>query len=109
NCHAGRFRIAKDRKTREFPLSITRREFSQGAVTLALSVAFLGGSTLRGFHAWAQKASDAELLRPNPLGEMTLGPANARVTVIEYASMTCSHCAHFATNTFPEFKKRYID
>jgi protein-disulfide isomerase len=40
---------------------------------------------------------------------MVLGPANAPVTIIEYASMTCSHCAHFAKTTYPELKKRYID
>jgi protein-disulfide isomerase len=31
------------------------------------------------------------------------------VTIIEYASMTCPHCAHFSTTTFPELQKRYID
>jgi protein-disulfide isomerase len=31
------------------------------------------------------------------------------VTIIEYASLTCSHCAHFATTTFPDLKTRYID
>jgi protein-disulfide isomerase len=31
------------------------------------------------------------------------------VTVIEYASMTCPHCAHFEETTLPELKKRYID
>ena len=29
--------------------------------------------------------------------------------VIEYASMTCTHCQRFATDVFPEFKKKYID
>jgi protein-disulfide isomerase len=53
--------------------------------------------------------SNDELMKPNPLGEMTLGDPNAPVTVIEYASMTCPHCAHFSTTTFPELKKRYID
>jgi protein-disulfide isomerase len=89
-------------------LTITRREFCEGA-TLALTL--LGASAIAGLptDAFAQKASEAELLKPNPLGEMTLGPANAPVTIIEYASMTCSHCAHFATTTMPELKKRYID
>jgi protein-disulfide isomerase len=91
----------------EFPLPITRREFCEGAATLALAAALTGPSALS--PAFAQRASDAELLKPNPLGEMTIGDAKAPVTVIEYASMTCSHCAHFAANTFPELKKRYID
>jgi protein-disulfide isomerase len=89
-------------------LIITRREFCEGGAALALAAALLGGSAL-GSEAFAQKVSDAELLKPSPLGDMTLGPANAPVTIIEYASMTCSHCAHFATTTMPELKKRYID
>jgi protein-disulfide isomerase len=46
---------------------------------------------------------------PGPLSDQVLGAAEAPVTVIEYASMTCPHCAHFSETTFPEFKKRYID
>ena len=38
-----------------------------------------------------------------------LGAANAPVTIIEYASMTCGHCATFATETFPKLKSKYID
>jgi len=51
----------------------------------------------------------AELAKPGPDGDMVLGSDNAPVTVIEYASMTCPHCAHFSETTFPELKKRYID
>ena len=40
---------------------------------------------------------------------MVMGDAKAPVTIIEYASMTCPHCAHFTETTFPELKKRYID
>ena len=87
-------------------MTITRREFCEGGAAVAL--ALLGTSALN-IEALAQKASDAELLKPNPLGEMVLGAANAPVTIIEYASMTCSHCAHFANTTMPELKKRYID
>ena len=38
-----------------------------------------------------------------------LGSEKAPVTIIEYASMTCPHCAHFSDTTFPELQKRYID
>jgi protein-disulfide isomerase len=51
----------------------------------------------------------AELAKPAPDGDMALGSNNAPVTIIEYASMTCPHCAHFSETTFPELKKRYID
>lgn len=50
-----------------------------------------------------------ELMKPGPLGELTMGPPDAKVTVVEYASMTCGHCAHFATEVWPEFKKKYVD
>jgi len=41
--------------------------------------------------------------------DVVLGDPNAPVTVIEYASMTCPHCAAFHANTLPELKKQYID
>ncbi len=43
------------------------------------------------------------------LPEMTLGAADAPVTIIEYASMSCPHCASFHANVYPELKERYID
>ena len=42
-------------------------------------------------------------------GEMFLGKADAPVTVIEYASITCPHCAAFNEEVFPAFKAKYID
>jgi protein-disulfide isomerase len=42
-------------------------------------------------------------------GEMTLGADDAPVTIIEYASMSCHHCAQFHRTTFPDLKKHYID
>jgi protein-disulfide isomerase len=44
-----------------------------------------------------------------PGGDIMIGSDKAPVTVIEYASMTCPHCAHFEETTLPELKKRYID
>ncbi len=41
--------------------------------------------------------------------EMAIGAADAPVTVVEYASMSCSHCAHFHIETLPKFKEKYID
>ncbi len=51
----------------------------------------------------------AELLKPGALPDMALGSEDAKVTIVEYASMTCPHCAHFAETTFPELKTKYID
>jgi protein-disulfide isomerase len=51
----------------------------------------------------------AELLKPGALPDKVLGKDDAKVTIVEYASMTCPHCAHFAETTFPELKSKYID
>jgi protein-disulfide isomerase len=51
----------------------------------------------------------AKLLEPGSLPEKVLGEANAPVTIVEYASMTCGHCAAFHTNTFPQIKTKYVD
>ena len=42
-------------------------------------------------------------------GDMVLGSESAPVTIIEYASMTCPHCATFHIKTFKDFKDKYID
>ena len=92
-------------------MRLTRRKFCQGTATVALATAF-GLSTLPPFSgaALAQaKVSEVELMAPGALPDMVMGDAKAPVTVIEYASMTCPHCAHFTETTFPELKKRYID
>jgi protein-disulfide isomerase len=51
----------------------------------------------------------AELLKPGALPDKQLGKDDAKVTIVEYASMTCPHCAHFAATTFPDLKTKYID
>ena len=43
------------------------------------------------------------------LAEMTLGSPDAKVTVIEYASVTCPHCATFHETIYPSIKAEYID
>lgn len=65
--------------------------------------------------AYAQRLGPApvvsveELMKPTDLPDIAIGPADAKVTVIEYSSLTCPHCAHFATDVFPAFKAKYID
>lgn len=48
-------------------------------------------------------------MKPGELKELTLGPPDAKVVVIEYASMTCGHCARFHKTVFPQLKEKYID
>jgi len=50
-----------------------------------------------------------ELMAPGPLGERVLGKPTAPVTVIEYVSLTCPHCANFHKDLFPRMKKEFID
>jgi protein-disulfide isomerase len=91
---------------------ITRREFAlgTGALTLTGVGAAVGFSVADSNHpVLAQSAMQAELMKPGPLGDMSLGDEKAPVTIIEYASMTCPHCANFHEITFPELKKKYID
>ncbi|GEO84205.1 MULTISPECIES: DsbA family protein [Alphaproteobacteria] len=51
----------------------------------------------------------ADALKPGPMKEMALGDPNAPVKIIEYMSMTCSHCANFHTHTFDAIKEKYVD
>ena len=89
----------------------TRRQLLLAASTFALATALAGGG-FEFFHpdrAQAQSVADADLMKAGPLGDEILGSDKAPVTIIEYASMTCPHCAHFSETTFPELQKRYID
>lgn len=51
----------------------------------------------------------AKLLADGSLPDQVLGNADAPVTIVEYASMTCGHCASFHRNTLPAIKENYID
>jgi len=92
--------------SRSFQLPINRREFCLRTAAIAF-----GAATSAPFNAaWAEETvSTAELMKPDALPDLWLGDDKAPVTLIEYASMTCPHCAHFQEVTFPEIKKRYID
>ena len=86
---------------------ITRRAFT-AALSLTGLAALAGLSPLRLISdAMAQGAAD--VAKPVSLPDMALGPANASVTITEYASMTCPHCAAFNEAVFPKIKSAYID
>jgi protein-disulfide isomerase len=88
-------------------LIITRRAFTAALSLTGLSL-LAGFSPLRLIDgAMAQSASD--VAKPQSLPDMALGPATASVTVTEYASLTCGHCAHFNETVFPKIKSEYID
>ena len=86
---------------------ITRRAFTT-ALSLTGLAALAGFSPLR-LVAGAMAQSASDVAKPVSLPDMALGPADATVTITEYASMTCPHCAAFDTAVFPKIKSEYID
>ena len=56
-----------------------------------------------------QNPSRAEVMRAGALPEFTIGNPDAPVTVIKYMSLTCPYCRRFQAETFPVFKREYID
>ena len=70
-------------------------------VRQTLAIALLAGL--------ASAAVAASPASPPARDDMSLGNPKAKVTVVEYASVGCPHCATWGINVFPEFKKAYID
>lgn len=86
-------------------MKIDRRHFLATTASLAaLTSMFASGS----LHS-AQAQDLSGLLEPGPLEEMVVGEENAPVTIVEYASMTCPHCANFHTQVYPALKEKYIN
>jgi len=87
---------------------------ARASIPIAVAVALSGcGGGAMGPAPPIDKAAyvppQAELMAPGPLGERVLGKATAPVTVIEYVSLTCPHCANFQKTLFARFKKEFID
>lgn len=59
--------------------------------------------------ALAQSAVAAAVAKPVSLPEIAIGSASAPVTITEYSSMSCPHCAAFGQNVFPMLRSKYID
>jgi protein-disulfide isomerase len=90
---------------RELAVFFNRREFVVSTTALIAAAALLSSTPC----AVAQGPTPEELMRPGPLPDIVLGKADAPVTIVEYASMTCPHCATFSKTTFPALKTKYID
>lgn len=97
---------------------IHAQKFLLSATIASLSLLLLSGA------AWAQgheghnhgpsghKLQDVpveELNKPGPLPEISIGKPDAKVTIIEYASMSCGHCGLFHRELLPKLKSKYID
>jgi protein-disulfide isomerase len=88
-------------------LIITRRDFT-AALALTGVAAAIGLSPLR-LISEAAAQTPADVAKPVSLPDMALGPKEAAVTITEFASMTCPHCAHFTETVFPKIKSEFID
>lgn len=86
---------------------ITRRTFNT-ALALAGTAAAIGVSPWQ-LISLANAQEPSAIAKPSTLGDMTLGSKDAPVTIVEYASMTCPHCAAFEKEVFPQIKSAYID
>ena len=92
----------------------TKFIFTRRAMLLATASG--AAAALFGLPALAQKKGSApaqvevsDLMQPGPLPDLTLGKADAPVTIVEYASMTCGHCATFHNTVLPKLKEKYVD
>jgi protein-disulfide isomerase len=85
------------------------------AICALVAAALIGGyvyfvrNAERGPNGPKKDPDIAELMKPGPLPDMSLGSADAPNVIVEYASMTCPHCAQFDKVVFPELKSKYID
>ena len=86
---------------------ITRRAFTAALSLTGLSL--LAGLSPFRLIAGAMAQSAVDVAKPVSLPDMAIGPANAKVTITEFASMTCPHCAAFNAEVFPKIKAAYID
>ncbi len=84
---------------------LTRRDLMLGSVALATVLA--AGTSA---HAQASLNMAEVLAAADPaLPDLVYGSADAKVTIIEYASTTCSHCARFHNDVLPDLKAKYVD
>jgi protein-disulfide isomerase len=80
---------------------------SRSLRTLFLSAA-IAALASGGVAASAQQPAVAAAAAPT-FTDYAIGDAHAKVTVIEYGSVSCPHCAHFAADVFPAFKTKWVD
>ena len=88
----------------------TRRRFLTTTAVAAAGFAALASFPGLAFAQEPPATVDmTELMKPGALPDMALGDPNAKVKIVEYMSMTCSHCSDFHIKTFDEIKTKYID
>ncbi len=83
----------------------TRRDILLGGVALAALPALVTQAEAQGALNMATVLAQTNPLLP----DLVYGPETAKVTIVEYASLTCSHCATFHNTVWPELKAKYVD
>jgi protein-disulfide isomerase len=91
------------------PLSVTRRTFAATLSLAGLATLFAIEPRALIGEAIAQNATGGLAAEPVSLPDMALGPRSAPVIIVDYSSMTCSHCAAFMIQVFPMLRSKYID
>lgn len=87
-----------------------RMALAAGAVMAGLVLAITSALPVMAQRAQGPAEVPVEaLLKQDELPDLVLGPEDAKVTVVEYASLTCGHCMNFHTKIFPELKAKYVD
>src|SRR5438067_6939922 len=76
--------------------------------SLLIGLALAGVSPAHAQNPPKPTGDTAKLLALTP-DDRILGKPDAPVTIIEYASLTCPHCAHFTTDVLPQLKEKWID
>jgi len=89
-------------------LPLTRRFLRAILGLAALNVLIATAPPVAGA-AVAENAIGTLVAKPVSLPDMALGQPAAPITIVEYSSLTCPHCAAFAENVFPMLQSKYID
>ena len=95
-------------------MHLTRKEFlkfmAAGTAAAALASVPMAAAFAQEEAPKAEGSVDvATLMAPGPLPDVSIGKADAPVTIVEYMSMTCPHCARFHEETFEGIKAKYVD
>ncbi len=85
----------------------SRRAILQVAAAAALFIAGLAGG-LSELRAEGASVPIDQLMAEGALPDIPMGKSDAPVTIVEYASMTCSHCAAFHANSYPALKSNIL-
>lgn len=91
---------------------MSRRSLLELAAAAALTfagVAAIMGGWSNPVHAQGAVVATSDLMAPQALPDLAQGKADAPVTIVEYASMTCTHCAAFHAETYPTLISKYVN